>query len=283
MVDRQRELAAAPGRQRRALDADDVAEVELDQQLVGLLAEQVLASVQLDLAGGVAQVEEAGLAVPAPADQPPGDPMPRLGLDPRRQPLVRRPHLADLLAVGELGRERVDPRLPQPLELLPPVAREHRRASVVRPRSSEREPIREPLGRLDLGDLQFLLRAARNLDRDDVVALVAEQGFADRRLVGELVLERVGLGRADDLELLRVVGLLVLDVDDRAELTSSVPMSFSSITVARRSRSSSWAIRCSSRACSFLASSYSAFSEMSPNSRASLIRSATSRRFTVVR
>ncbi len=65
--------------------------------------------------------------------------------------------------------------------------------------------------------------------------------------------------------------------------TSSVPRSFSSITVARRSLSSSWAIRCSSSACSFLASSYSAFSEMSPNSRASLIRSATSRRFTVER
>ena len=31
------------------------------------------------------------------------------------------------------------------------------------------------------------------------------------------MLDRVGLGRADDLELLRVTGLLVLDVDDRAE------------------------------------------------------------------
>jgi hypothetical protein len=41
------------------------------------------------------------------------------------------------------------------------------------------------------------------------------------------------------------------------------------------------AIRDSSIACSFLASSYSEFSEMSPNSRASLMRSATSRRLTV--
>ncbi len=82
-VDRQRELAAAPGRQRRPLDADDVAEVEVDQQLVGLLAEQVLAGVQLDLAAAVAEVEEAGLAVAAAGDDPARDPVPRLGLDPR--------------------------------------------------------------------------------------------------------------------------------------------------------------------------------------------------------
>ena len=65
--------------------------------------------------------------------------------------------------------------------------------------------------------------------------------------------------------------------------TVSVSIAFSSTTLARRSRSSSWAIRCSSSACSFLASSYSEFSEMSPNSRASLIRAATSRRLVVER
>ena len=53
------------------------------------------------------------------------------------------------------------------------------------------------------------------------------------------------------------------------------------MTVAERSFSSSAAIRASSIACSFLASSYSEFSEMSPNSRASLMRSATSRRLSV--
>ena len=51
------------------------------------------------------------------------------------------------------------------------------------------------------------------------------------------------------------------------------------MTVAERSFSSSGAMRASSIVCSFLASSYSEFSEMSPNSRASLMRSATSRRF----
>ncbi len=123
MVDRQRELAAAPGRHRRPLGADDVAEVEVDQQLVGLVAEQVLAGVQLDLAAAVAEVEEAGLAVAAAGDDPAGDPVARLGLDPRRQPLVRGPHLGDVLAPGELVRKRLDPRVPDPLQLLAPVAK----------------------------------------------------------------------------------------------------------------------------------------------------------------
>src|SRR5215211_3077214 len=57
--------------------------------------------------------------------------------------------------------------------------------------------------------------------------------------------------------------------------TTSLLSSEASITCAERSLSSSCAMRDSSIACSFLASS---FSEMSPNSRASLIRSATSRR-----
>src|SRR3712207_2973018 len=65
--------------------------------------------------------------------------------------------------------------------------------------------------------------------------------------------------------------------------TTSSLSSERSITCAERSFSSSWAMRDSSMACSFLASSYSEFSEMSPNSRASLIRSATSRRLTVER
>src|SRR4051794_19230592 len=50
------------------------------------------------------------------------------------------------------------------------------------------------------------------------------------------------------------------------------------MTVAERSLSSRSAICFSSMACSFFASSYSAFSAMSPNSRAARMRSATSRR-----
>ena len=51
-------------------------------------------------------------------------------------------------------------------------------------------------------------------------------------------------------------------------VTDSVSTCFSSITRALRSFSSRSAICFSSIACSFLASSYSEFSEMSPNSRA---------------
>ena len=113
---RQRELPA-PGGEGLALDPDDVAEVEMDQQLEGLRPEQVLAGVQLDLAAAVAQVEEGRLAVAAACDDPARDPVGRLGLDPRRQALVRGPDLGDLLAVGEIVRERLDARLPQALEL----------------------------------------------------------------------------------------------------------------------------------------------------------------------
>jgi hypothetical protein len=50
--------------------------------------------------------------------------------------------------------------------------------------------------------------------------------------------------------------------------TWSVDSAFASTTWADRMRSSSRAIRDSSMACSFFASSYSEFSEMSPYSRA---------------
>src|SRR5687767_327958 len=72
-------------------------------------------------------------------------------------------------------------------------------------------------GGLDLGDLQLLLRAARRLDGDDVVLRGADQRLADRGLVREAVLGRVGFGGADDPELLRLARLLVLDVDDGAD------------------------------------------------------------------
>src|SRR6266540_1046937 len=65
--------------------------------------------------------------------------------------------------------------------------------------------------------------------------------------------------------------------------TTSLAISFFSITRAAAIRSSSLAIRASSIACSFFASSYSAFSAMSPNSRAVLIRSAIWRRLSVER
>src|SRR5947199_592590 len=65
--------------------------------------------------------------------------------------------------------------------------------------------------------------------------------------------------------------------------TTSEVTSPASVARAASSRSSSVAIRCSSSAWSFFASSYSAFSAISPNSRTIRIRSATSRRFSVER
>ena len=76
---RERELAAL-GDVHAAVDADDVADVEVEDAVVGLLAERVHAHDDLDRAGQVAQVEERRLAVPAARDQPPGDLVAQLGV-----------------------------------------------------------------------------------------------------------------------------------------------------------------------------------------------------------
>ena len=63
----------------------------------------------------------------------------------RLQALVRGADLGDVLALVELMREGLDPRLPQPLQLLPPVCEEvglEARFSA-RARSSRREPMRD--------------------------------------------------------------------------------------------------------------------------------------------
>src|SRR5207249_4758361 len=70
------------------------------------------------------------------------------------------------------------------------------------------------LCRFDLRDLQLPRRAAGYRHGYDLAALVAHQGLADRGLVGELVVGGIRLGGADDGVLGRLVGLLVLDVDD---------------------------------------------------------------------
>ena len=81
----------------------------------------------------------------------------------------------------------------------------------------------------------------------------------------------------------RVLPGAELDIRSAAELddTTLVSTRFLSITCAFASRSSSCEMRCSSIICSFFASSYSAFSAISPNSRAAAMRSATSRRLVV--
>src|SRR5829696_10404229 len=70
---------------------------------------------------------------------------------------------------------------------------------------------------LDLRDLELARGAAGHLHADRLAALVADQGTANRGLVRELVLGGVRLGGADDLELRRLVRLLVLDVHAHAD------------------------------------------------------------------
>jgi len=163
VVDRQRELAAAPRRQRRSLRADEVAEVEIDQQLERLLAELVRGGMELNLTAAIAQIEKGRLAVAAPSDDPPSDPVPGIRLNPGRQPLVSRANLPNLLPFLKRMRKRIDPNLANPLQLLPPVAEDVGELGVARTRS-RREPI-WALRLLDFRDFEFLLGAPRDLGR----------------------------------------------------------------------------------------------------------------------
>ena len=92
-VDTDRQLAAASAK-RRALDADDVAEVEAYQLLVGV-AQHVLARMELDAARAVREIEEGGLAVAAPARQAAGEPHRVVGLLPVGEAGVALEHVGD--------------------------------------------------------------------------------------------------------------------------------------------------------------------------------------------
>ncbi len=90
-VDAQGELAAA-AHEGGAVDADVVAEVHRDQQLVHVLAEHVEPRLQLDLAAAVAEVDEGRLAHPAPAHDPAGDAVGAVGLLAGLEAVVLGPH-----------------------------------------------------------------------------------------------------------------------------------------------------------------------------------------------
>src|SRR5438046_830603 len=79
-------------------------------------------------------------------------------------------------------------------------------------RRSSPPSVIQDLSGVDLGDLELSGCALRHRHGDHVASLVADQRTAHGRLVRELLVGGVGLGRAHDLELLRLVGLLVLDV-----------------------------------------------------------------------
>ena len=174
VLDADRQLAAAR-HEHHAVDPDDVAEVELEQQVHPLLAEQVALGLQLDAPRAVVEVQERHPALAAARMQAPGEPVARLGLRPRLEPLVLRTHARDRLDALERVRERVDPLLAQAIELGPPLGEE-----VIRHRAETLE------ADVDLGDLELALLAVGQHDRDLFAALVAHQRLADRGLVGEL-------------------------------------------------------------------------------------------------
>src|SRR4051812_10400253 len=93
-----------------------------------------------------------------------------------------------------------------------------RRSSFSRRTASSSSAIPGPLeADFDGGDAQLARTAAGQRDLDDVVALAADEGAADGRLVRQ-ALRRLGLGRADDRERLVLAALLVGDLHDGADL-----------------------------------------------------------------
>ena len=115
----QRELAAARA-DRDAVDPDQVAEVEPDEQREAVLAQLVDARHQLDPARAVDKVEERRPPRLAPRRQAPRDAVGHVGLLFRRELRMRGQHRGDRLDARERVRERIDPRRAQPLELRPP-------------------------------------------------------------------------------------------------------------------------------------------------------------------
>src|SRR5947207_5063354 len=92
-----------------------------------------------------------------------------------------------------------------------------RRSSLARRSSWPSDMGRDSKSGFDLGDLELPRGTTRNRHGDDIAALATDQGLADGRLVGELVVRGIGLRGADDHVLDRLVGLLVLHVDRRPD------------------------------------------------------------------
>jgi hypothetical protein len=122
LADAERKLAPL-GHVEVALHTDHVADVEILDALVGLLAEVVEAGVGLDRAGEVADVEEGRLAVDALAGHAAGDAVGPLAVIARPQLLrvVGGVDRGDLRAVGEGAREGIDAFGAQPLQLGAPL------------------------------------------------------------------------------------------------------------------------------------------------------------------
>ena len=112
---------ASPGLERRAVHADQVADIQGSQQLEGFAPQDVALGLDLELAGAVDHVEERRAAVAAAGRHAAGYPVPGVGLLARLEIVVGGVHLRDRHDAVELVREGVDPLLAQALELGPPV------------------------------------------------------------------------------------------------------------------------------------------------------------------
>ena len=264
LVDGERRLAT-PRPRGRARDADDVAEIEVELTGAALVAEE------LDPPRAVDEVEErraspcSRRAITRPAR--------RNFFDSSVAPASSVSASARTAAIssrsgkrfGSIAASLVGVASPeQPSNRQRSAARAGRRYAALMSRILY---LREPRGADDLDGLALLLPDDR---------------LADRRLVRELQLGRDS-PRPSRRSCTRPSG--------SRRRPSAAPWRRSRRRSDRRRPSRSRArsrdapravaILCSSIACSFLASSYSAFSEMSPNSRATRIRSATSRRLSV--
>jgi hypothetical protein len=119
VLDAQRQLAAAR-HEGDAVDADEVAEVQAEERLHRLGAEDVGARLQLDAPAAVDEVQERHPALAAARGETAGDAMARLGLLTGLQARVGRADVRDRLDARVGVRERLDPVRAQALELLPP-------------------------------------------------------------------------------------------------------------------------------------------------------------------
>ena len=119
VLDAQGQLAAAR-HEGDAVDADEVAQVEAEQGLHRLGAEDVGARLQLDAPAAVDEVQERHLALAAAGGEAAGDAVARLGLRTGLQAVVGRADVRDRLDPRVRVRERLDAVRAQAIELLPP-------------------------------------------------------------------------------------------------------------------------------------------------------------------
>src|SRR4051794_10501084 len=241
---------------------------------------------QLDAPGTVVEVQERGLALATAGVQAAGDAHAHLGLLAGFESFMRRLGLRDRRHVRVGVRERVDARLPQPFQLAAAGGEElvcpARRSACVRVTGLASLP-----GLHAYATSMPVTVSSRCLPEGSVTLTASPFLRPTSALpTGDSLESRFAPGSASvDPTIVYVSDLPLSSLTDTWEptRTTSGDSSEASITDADRSLSSSVMMRDSSIACSFFASSYSEFSEMSPNSRASLMRSATSRRLVVER